>query len=186
MSGGQLLLLMINTTPEPLTPEQRTLLSFLMDASSSATEETKQDRASWKYSLFEEALLDIGQEMKPLIRPRHIKRGRPNLCYANCQQLVLHSDTLKYVEGYAVAADDRISGCPIPHAWIIDDIDGRAYDPTWKDVGWYYLGIVFPTPLVDNIWRNRAKQNAEHEVSIFQGHYLDGQFLLRDGFPANS
>ena len=174
---------MINTTPEPLTYHQKALLSFLKDASSSATEETKQDRASWKYRSFEEALLDIGQEMKPLVRPRHIKRGRPNFCYANCQQLVLYSDTLKYVEGYAVAADDY---CPIPHAWVVDDTDGRAYDPTWKDIGWYYIGIVFPTPLVDNIWRNRAKQGAEYEVSIFQGHYLDDRFLLRNGFPTNS
>ena len=171
---------MINTTPE-----QRTLLNFLRDASGYAIEKTKQDRASWKYRSFEEALLDIGQEMKPLVRPRHIKRGRPNFCYVNCQQLVLYSDTLKYVEGYAVAADDRISGCPIPHAWVVDT-DGHAYEPTWKDVGWYYIGIVFPTPLVDNIWCSRAKQDAEHEVSIFQGHYLDGQFLLKNGFPANS
>ena len=161
--------------------ERRTLLSFLKDASTCSIEETKQDRASWKYCSFEEALLDIGQEMKPLVRPRHIKRGRPNFCYANCQQLVLHSDTLKYVEGYAVAADDY---CPIPHAWVIDT-DGRAYDPTWKDVESYYFGIVFSTSLVDNIWRNRAKKDAEHEVSIFQGHYLDGRFLLRDGFSAN-
>lgn len=168
---------MINTTSE-----QRTLLSFLRDASRYTTEKTKQSRANWKYCSFEEALLDIGQEMKPLVRPRHIKRGRPNFCYANCQQLVLYSDTLKYVEGYAVAADDC---CPIPHAWVIDT-DGRAYDPTWKDIESYYIGIVFSTSLVDNIWRNRAKQNAEHEVSIFQGHYLDDQFLLRDGFPANS
>lgn len=175
----------MNATPESLRPHQKILLSFLKDASSYAIEEMKEDKTGWKYCSFEEVLLDIGQEMKPFIRPRYIKRGRPNFCYANCQQLVLKSDTLKYVEGYAIAVDERISGCPIPHAWVVDS-DGRAYDPTWQDVGWYYLGIVFPTPLVDTIWHNRAKKGDEHEVSIFQGHYLEDRFLLRDGFPAKS
>ena len=171
----------MNTT----TLHQKRAQSYLKEASEWVRKETEQDRIGWKYCSFEEALLDVGQEMKPLIRPQYIKRGRPNFCYANCQQLVLHSDTLKYVEGYAVAADDRISGCPLPHAWVVDS-DGCAYDPTWKDVGWYYFGIVFATPLVDNIWRSRAKKDAEHEVSIFQGHYLDDRFLLRNGFSSSS
>jgi len=174
----------ITTTPESLTQHRSRLQAYLKEASESMCKETGQDRIGWRYCSFEEALLDIGQEIKPLVRPRHIKRGRPNLCYANCQQLVIQSDTLKYVEGYAVPADDRIS--PIPHAWVVDGDTGNAYDPTWMNVGWYYFGIVFPTPLVDNIWHNRAKKDAEHEVSIFQWHYLEDRFLLRDGFAIHS
>lgn len=175
----------MSTTAKPLTPYQRKLQSYLKEVSEHFREENEQDRIGWKYCSFEEALLDIGQEMKPLVRPRHIKRGRPNLCYANCQQLVLQSDTLKYVEGYAIPADDRCN-TPLPHAWVVDGDSGNAYDPTWMDVGWHYVGIVFPTPLVDNIWHNRAKKNAEWEVSIFQGHYLEDRFLLRNGFPVRS
>ena len=176
----------MSTTSKLQILYQRKLQNYLKEASEWVREETEQDRVNWKYCSFEEALLDIGQEMKPLVRPRHIKRGRSNFCYANCHQLVLQSDTLKYVEGYAIAADNRISNCPLPHAWVVDSSDGCAYDPTWKDVGWYYIGIMFPTPLVDSIWHNRAKKDSEHEVSIFQGHYLDDRFLLRNGFPANS
>lgn len=174
----------MNTTTELITQHQKRLQNYLKEASEWVREETGRDRIGWRYCSFEEALLDIGQEMKPLVRPRHIKRGRPNLCYANCQQLILQSDTLKYVEGYALPADDRIS--PISHAWVVDSSTGNAYDPTWINVGWYYIGIVFPTPLVDNIWRSRAKKDAKWEVSIFQGHYLEDRFLLRNGFPVRS
>lgn len=81
-------------------------------------------------------LLKYGRsfEMKPI--PFGIRRGRMGFCYANAGRIAIRRGRFVYCEGLAVST----IGFPLPHAWVMDKVDGLAFDPTWID-GVEYFGL---------------------------------------------
>lgn len=102
----------------------------------------------WAHSSAEEFVLRHGTrfEMKP--KPDGVRWGITGQCYANAHnEIQRHSDPYYvYVEGYAMS----VHGLVVQHAWILDELDGKAFDPTWKPprAGLClndYVGVVIPT-----------------------------------------
>lgn len=75
-------------------------------------------------------------------------RGALKACFQNSSQLVLESNELVYVEGYACTK--RIS-LALPHAWV-QRPDGTIEDPTWED-GHSYVGIPFSSKVIRRLAR---------------------------------
>ncbi len=81
----------------------------------------------------------LGFDCKPL--PPDVCAGAPGLCYANCRAIALRRRArYAYCEG--IASADH--GIPIQHAWLLDLVDGRAVDPTWRGepTARAYIGVV--------------------------------------------
>jgi hypothetical protein len=83
-------------------------------------------------------LLDYGWWYEPVSLPKDVAKGNPNECYQNALLLALERDELVYVEGFAAGP----GGLRIHHAWVTDG-KGRAFDPTWNELGVVYVGVPF-------------------------------------------
>ncbi|MGB7891083.1 MAG: hypothetical protein WCF82_04050 [Microcoleus sp.] len=116
--------------------------------------------------------------MEPQALPETIECGAPKFGYWNCQQLVLASDSLTYVEGYALHAD---VGFPISHAWLLAS-DGYAIDPTWDSPGCYF-GVPLSTTWVESVLAARTRID---NLSIFDGNYIEKFSLLKEGLPIDA
>lgn len=143
-----------------------------------AATEVPHKRARWMYRRYEELVLQCGFPMEPKPLPESIEAGAPGFCYWNCQRLAIASDTLTYVEGYALHAD---VGFPIAHAWLLDG-GGYAIDPTWETPGCYF-GVPLSTAWVQSVV---AARNRIDNLSIFDGNYIEKYSLLEDGLPVGA
>lgn len=70
-------------------------------------------------------LQKMGRPWAPMHRPGHLLLGEPKQCYKNAALLVLESEDLTYVEGYACPP----GLIPVHHAWCID-AKGLVIDTT--------------------------------------------------------
>ena len=133
----------------------------------------------WKYSGFEELILNCGvvMEIQPL--PKNINHGKPKNCYWNCQQLAFKRKDLIYVEGYAIAEDINF---PLAHAWLLTN-NGHAIDPTWETQGNCYLGVPFSTTWVKSFLAERKQRGKDNDLRIFESNYLEKFSLLKEGLP---
>lgn len=97
-----------------------------------------------------------GKQFTPALCPDFIRRGKLGRCFDNCiLNAIQQEGKLKYVEG--IGRDVR-TGDWIMHAWLTDETETYAYDPTWfarrksDNVEFPfptdYLGIVMDTSLV--------------------------------------
>ncbi|MEG4850939.1 MULTISPECIES: hypothetical protein [unclassified Microcoleus] len=135
-------------------------------------------RANWMYQRYEELVLDCGFIMEPQSLPETIECGAPKFGYWNCQKLAFASDSLTYVEGYALHAD---VGFPISHAWLLTP-DGYAIDPTWDSPGCYF-GVPLSTTWVESVLAARTRID---NLSIFDGNYIEKFSLLKEGLPVDA
>ncbi|MEG5043493.1 hypothetical protein [Microcoleus sp. B4-C1] len=117
--------------------------------------------------------------MEPQALPETIECGAPKFGYWNCQQLAFASDSLTYVEGYALDAD---VGFPISHAWLITP-DGYAIDPTWDTPGCYF-GVPLSTTWVQSVLTTRTRMM--DNLRIFEGNYIEEFSLLKEGLPSDA
>ena len=131
---------------------------------------------NWKYSGFEELILDCGVEMSFTPLPSSIDRGLPKNCYHNCFEILKDNLDLTYCEGYALYPDLAL---PLIHAWLIDE-DGLVIDPTWDESDTVYLGIPFDTKWFIELLRSR---NREDCLAVFESNHLEDFSLLREGLP---
>lgn len=139
-------------------------------------------RNDWVYRGYEDLILQCGRVMEPKPLPKNIKPGQPRLCYANSQHLVFKNPALTYVEGYAMAQGVSF---PLHHAWLLD-ADGYAIDPTWEPYGCCYLGVPLAASWVKSILKSRRQLGRTDELSILQGNYLEGFFILKQGYPTEA
>lgn len=136
----------------------------------------------WKYSGYEQLILDCGIEMEVIPLPKDVESGLPQMCYHNCQQLITKHKDLIYVEGYAV----REGFCfPISHAWLMNK-QREAIDPTWGTSGIYYLGVPLSIKWVKTFLKSRRKNGKIQDLSIFEGNYLENSSLLKQGLPPDA
>lgn len=133
----------------------------------------------WKYSGYEQLILDCGIEMEVIPLPKNIESGLPQMCYQNCYQLITKHKDLTYVEGYAVR--DGLS-FPVSHAWLMNK-QRQAIDPTWGTSGIYYLGVPLSIKWVKTFLKSRRKNGKIQDLSIFEGNYLENFSLLKQGLP---
>jgi len=133
----------------------------------------------WKYTGFEELILDCGKAMEAKPLPTTIKRSLPKGCYWNSQRLAFKQSDLIYVEGYAIAEGIPLA---IAHAWLMTT-EGYAVDPTWDTPGTAYLGIPLSTKWVKSIFAARKQQGREDDLSILEGNYIEEFSLLKEGLP---
>lgn len=131
---------------------------------------------NWKYSCFEELILDRGIEMKYAFLPEDIDRGIPKNCYYNCLELLREHRDLFYCEGYALTEDLPL---PLAHAWLVNK-DREVIDPTWNDESTVYLGIPFNTQWFIDLLVSR---NREDCLSVFESNYMEDYSLLKEGLP---
>jgi len=94
----------------------------------------------------EHFVLRHGKAFVEIAPPRSLPvwAQEPHGCFANCLRLADFSQSLTYVEGFAVVAGCRIE---VDHAWCVDDL-GRVVDPTWKQPGDGYFGVPFAASYV--------------------------------------
>lgn len=135
-----------------------------------------------KYGGFEELVLEYGIEMESSPLPKGMKPGLPKACYWNCQQLMYKRKNLIYVEGYALDMDISF---PLSHAWLMTK-DKKVIDPTWRNSNIYYLGVPLSTEWVKTILKSRMRNGEITNLSIFEGNYLEGHSLLKQGLPAEA
>ncbi len=136
-------------------------------------------RANWMYQRYEELVFQCGFPMEPKPLPPTVEAGVPKFGYWNCQQLAFASDSLTYVEGYALHAD---VGFPISHAWLLTP-DGYAIDPTWDAPGCYF-GVPLSTAWVQSVLTTRTRMM--DNLSIFDGNYIEEFSLLKEGLPIDA
>lgn len=133
---------------------------------------------NFKYSGFEELILDCGKLMKPSATQE--LWGLPKSCYYNCQELIDEEEGLIYVEGYALS--EGTNSFPFAHAWLIND-EGEVIEPTWEQPGIEYLGVPLATEWVKSIIDSRQQKGQNNVLSIFEGNYLEDFSLLKHGLP---
>lgn len=97
---------------------------------------------SWRFSSVEALILHYGKFYTPAPLPVDVERGMKQECFKNAITGTVWSDYI-YVEGYAYNL------IPTLHAWLTDEENLLAYDPTW-DQGKEYFGIAF-----DSQWASR-------------------------------
>lgn len=131
----------------------------------------------FKYSGFEELILDCGKLMKPSATQE--AQGLPKSCYYNCQELIDEEKGLIYVEGYALSKE--IDFFPFAHAWLINDLR-EVIEPTWEQPGIEYFGVPLATEWVKSIIDARQLKGQD-DLSIFEGNYLESFSLLKYGLP---
>lgn len=134
-------------------------------------------RPDWKYSSFEELILDCGSQMTK-ISP-HSEKGKPKSCYWNCYLLASKHSDLTYCEGYALSEDLEFA---ISHAWLINS-DKEVIDPTWEKEASAYYGVAFRYEWIKALLESRQKRGKENDFSIFEGNHLEEFSLLKDGLP---
>lgn len=84
-----------------------------------------------------------------------------------------------YVEGFALV-DRKL----IHHAWILDKIDNKAVEVTFKDPDIQHFGIVLDIDWVDRVIASRIKDDSissRFSQSIIEGNFLDDFALLKSG-----
>lgn len=82
-------------------------------------------------------LQKLGRPLVPMRRPGHLALGEPKQCYKNAALLVLESEDLTYVEGYACPP----GLIPVHHAWCLD-AKGWVIDTTLTEPeNTQYFGI---------------------------------------------
>ncbi len=134
----------------------------------------------WKYSGFEELLLDVGIKMEAIALPSDLKIGEPKSCYFNCQEIIKKRPDLIYCEGFATAPELPLA---FSHAWLLDS-QGKAIDPTWETPGIEYMGVAFNNKWVISFIQQR--KHPEEYLSIFEGNFLEKYSLLKKGIPSSA
>lgn len=130
----------------------------------------------WAHFTYEGMVLDLGQpcERKPM--PVGFRRMRSNHCFGNAIHCVLRDggDRYRYVEGYAAGI------IVTEHAWVLDTLDGKIFDPTWPrdDRHTHYYGIVLPTAFV---WKRTLDVGY---YGLLACDYMEDNYLLRNGRSA--
>ncbi|MDF5722165.1 MAG: hypothetical protein PUP91_17095 [Rhizonema sp. PD37] len=132
--------------------------------------------SDWKYRSYSELVLHCGVFFKNQPQTPFLKRMTPRSCYYNCQKLAFENKELIYVEGYALAQDISF---PLSHAWLMDT-DGHVIEPTWEVIGTAYIGVPFSTAWIKSFLQLRERKD---NLSIFEGNYLEGYSLLKEGLP---
>lgn len=96
----------------------------------------------YRYASIEDFLLKEGRAFEPVPRPNGITKMADKQCFKNCFQLATASrGKYRYAEGYGASI------IPVSHAWLVDG-EGNAVDPTWRNPGSAYFGIVIPEKLL--------------------------------------
>ncbi len=138
---------------------------------------------NWKYSSFEELVLDIGMEMLPIALTSNIKPAKPKSCYFNCLEIIKKRLNFIYCEGYAIRKEVSL---PLRHAWLLPPNKKAALDPTWVPAGIEYIGVPFNNKWVQSFWKLRNQKNPGDYLSIFEENFLENSSFLKDGLPDNS
>lgn len=134
-------------------------------------------RADWKYSSFEELVLDCGREMTKI--SEFNEKGLPKSCYWNCYQLASKLPLFTYCEGYALSNYIEL---PIAHAWLLN-ADGEVIDPTWEKEAAEYYGIAFQFQWIKALIKSRQDRGRKNDFSVFEGNHLEQFSLLKNGLP---
>jgi hypothetical protein len=132
-------------------------------------------RPDWKYSSFEELILDCGRAMTK-ISPLS-EKGQPKSCYLNCYQLASKLPDITYCEGYALS---NYLDLPIAHAWLLTS-NGEVIDPTWEEEASAYYGVAFRYRWIKALIKSRRDRGRENDISIFEGNHLEEFSLLKNG-----
>lgn len=130
-----------------------------------------------RYKGMADAILKHGlyQETIPPV-PDWLHTGERGFCYQNATRSATNHVNLRYVEGYAM-----FHGIPLAHAWVYDVVAGKYYDPTWKDEGTEYYGVVFDTEFILSF----AFRTEHYGVwGSEQMTHLDP--YMKDGFPESA
>lgn len=90
-------------------------------------------------------------------------------CFENALATATLHKEYRYAEGYAAGL------MPVLHAWLVDP-DGNAVDPTWREPGTAYMGIIFPVKEVMSNWQ-------ETGVFCMIDDWHNGWPLLKNGVP---
>jgi hypothetical protein len=124
-------------TPD-LNPSQQALLALLQHPP------IRNRPPSWKRTKYE-FVLDYGYWYDLTPRPKGIRLGRKNQCFANAFNLALNDDSLMYCEGFCVSLG---GGLLVHHAWVTDGA-GRVIDNSLKEPAAAYAGVPFNTNFVN-------------------------------------
>lgn len=123
------------------------------------------------YDNFYDLVLREGRSFTPRKKPRDVRFGKVKECFMNAANLVLDRKDLFYVEGYASIR--LVGGLPFYHGWCVDQ-EGYVIDPTWREVGTAYHGVVLTT----NYLRKMLLKTEHYGLLDYPN--LD---LLEEGFP---
>ncbi|MEL4895936.1 hypothetical protein [Crocosphaera sp. Alani8] len=132
----------------------------------------------YKYKSFYELVLELGQEMKPVITSEDLMGQRKN-CYGNCQALAFIESELTYCEGFALSNGIDF---PISHAWLLDK-SGTVIEVTWEEPGRAYLGIAFSTQFIKSILKDRERNQRSNYLSLIECNHLEDYSFLKYGLP---
>jgi len=127
--------------------------------------------------IFDEYLLRNGEEFLSRPLPKRYRMRPQKYCFHNTLELVVHSRTLRYCEGYVARIDLPIL---IHHAWALDAM-GNVVDTTLRDVGFSdaaYWGIVFRRAEL-SLWRD---QRATMLMDARGGYDLESWIERDPGF----
>jgi hypothetical protein len=123
----------------------------------------------YKYTSIPGLLLAEGQWFTPIKRPPWMRKMPDKACFENATAMATMHKEYRYAEGYS------FSLIPTLHAWLVDP-DGNAVDPTWREPGAAYLGIIFPVEEVRANWQ-------ETGVFCMIDDWHNDWPLLKDGVP---
>lgn len=137
----------------------------------------------YRYRVYEELVLDLGQPWTAATLPRKLRRGPMRHCYGNTLALVQRFPGLRYVEGFAIPWADGHVGRPELHCWAVN-VNGRVWDATWPEPEHSaYFGVVFSREHVERFVNLDADT-----FGILATEHLIGSPLLRTGrlFPTGA
>jgi hypothetical protein len=124
-------------------------------------------KKGWKYSCFEEILLEHGVLMFPETQlQKH---------YSNNNDLV-------YVEGYTIFKEPDSRLYIFSHAWIATPNQKKALDVLNRNPGTCYYGIAFCPKWIDKVLKQR-KQRGEEQRLLFDIRTDEGLYILKYGLP---
>lgn len=132
----------------------------------------QEKREGWRYSSYEELVLEQGQAWEPAPLPPSIEHGVPKECFSNALLLAVARPDLTYVEGWATSI------IPVAHAWCVD-YNGLVVDPTWvdSDLERAYYGVAFDTTTALTIVTETGY------YGIFGNDWKRDFELLKNGLP---
>lgn len=122
----------------------------------------------------QDLILTLGEEFDGQPLPEGIKPGVPQQCYENARQLCESVDwALDYYEGYAM----KEQLFPIPHAWVVDPLDGTVIDNTWERPETVtYVGVRIDRDVV----YDQMKRTGFN--SIFESDWMADNYMLLTGW----
>ena len=126
----------------------------------------------WEYLCIEDFVRREGQSFgapSTSELPPDVYRGVIKECFKNCvNSVAMRGTDYLYCEGYACGI------IPMLHAWLVSP-DGQVVDPTWREPGTEYFGVLFNRKFV-------LEQTLKQETYGLLDAYTSGWPLLK-GIP---